>query len=183
VCSLDFSRRTAEANAAVIGMGRSRRVVIADTLLAEFTPNEVDAVVAHELGHHVHHDVQLLLVGNALLLWAGLFAASRLTPLALPLLSLPSLAYVPGYPALLFVVELLLLIVSPLVNWWSRRLESGADLFALRLTHDPAAFAGAMRRIGCQNLVEQCPPRWSEVLLGSHPALHRRIAMAEAWKA
>ena len=111
VCSLDFSRRTAEANAAVIGLGRSRRVVIADTLLAEFSPGEVDAVVAHELGHHVHRDVQRLLLGNAVLIWLGLFAASRLSDAALPVLSLPSLAYVPGYPMLLFVVELFFLLV------------------------------------------------------------------------
>ena len=181
VCSLDFSRRTAEANAAVIGLGHSRRVVIADTLLAEFTPEEVDAVVAHELGHHVHRDVQRLLVGNAALMWLGLFAASRLAPAALPLLSLPSLAYVPGYPVLLFVVELFFLLSSPLLNWWSRRLESAADRFALELTRDPAAFAGAMRRIGWQNLIELRPPRWSEVLLATHPALHRRIQVAEAW--
>src|SRR5438093_8895191 len=88
ICSLDFSRRTAEANAAVIGLGRSRRVVIADTLLSEFTSGEVDAVVAHELGHHVHGDVQRLLVGNALLIWAGLFVASRFASMALPVLSL-----------------------------------------------------------------------------------------------
>src|SRR5207302_8525491 len=76
ICWLDFSRRTAEANAAVIGMGRSRRVVLADTLLAEFSPAEVDSVVAHELGHHVHHDVQRLLVANGVLMWIGLaFAA------------------------------------------------------------------------------------------------------------
>ncbi len=181
VCSLDFSRRTAEANAAVIGMGRSRRVVIADTLLAEFTPGEVDAVVAHELGHHVHHDVQRLLLGNAVLIWGGLFLASLAVPGALPILSLPSLAYVPGYPVLLFVVEVYFLVFSPLLNWWSRRLESGADRFALRLTRDPAAFAGAMRRLGCQNLVELCPPRWSEVLLATHPTLQRRIQLAETW--
>jgi STE24 endopeptidase len=181
VCSLDFSRRTAEANAAVIGLGRSRRVVIADTLLAEFTSGEVDAVVAHELGHHVHRDVQRLLLGNAVLMWIGLLAASRLAPLALPLLSLPGLAYVPGYPMLLFVVEVFFLVVSPLLNWWSRRLESGADRFALQLTRDPASFAGAMHRIGCQNLVELCPPRWSEVLLASHPALQRRIRLAQSW--
>jgi STE24 endopeptidase len=179
VCSLDFSRRTAEANAAVIGLGRSRRVVIADTLLAEFTPGEVDAVVAHELGHHVHRDVQRLLLGNAVLIWVGLFVASQLAPSALPLLSLPSLAYVPGYPVILFVVEVFFLIVSPLLNWWSRRLESAADRFALDLTRDAWAFARAMRRIGCQNLVEFCPPRWSEVLLASHPALYRRIQLAE----
>jgi STE24 endopeptidase len=181
VCSLDFSRRTAEANAAVIGLGRSRRVVIADTLLAEFTPGEVDAVVAHELGHHVHRDVQRLLVGNAVLLWIGLFVASRLEAVTLPVLSLPSLAYVPGYPVLLFVVELFFVVMAPLLNWWSRRLESNADVFALQLTHDPAAFTGAMRRLGCQNLVELCPPRWSEVLLATHPALGRRIQQALAW--
>jgi STE24 endopeptidase len=181
VCSLDFSRRTAEANAAVIGMGRSRRVVIADTLLAEFTPGEVDAVVAHELGHHVHRDVQRLLLGNAVLIWGGLLIATIALPAALPILSLPSLAYVPGYPVLLFVVEVYFLVFSPLLNWWSRRLESGADRFALRLTRDPAAFAGAMRRLGCQNLVELCPPRWSQVLLATHPSLQRRIQLAETW--
>jgi STE24 endopeptidase len=180
VCSLDFSRRTAEANAAVIGLGRSRRVVLADTLLAEFTPGEVDAVVAHELGHHVHRDVQQLLLGNAVLMWLGLFVASRLANTALPVLSLPSLAYVPGYPALFFVVELFYLLVAPLLNWWSRRLESQADQFALQLTGDPASFAAAMRRIGCQNLVELRPPRWSEILLATHPALYRRIQLAQA---
>ena len=183
VCSLDFSRRTAEANAAVIGLGRSRRVVIADTLLAEFSPDEVDAVVAHELGHHVHRDVQRLLLGNAVLIWLGLFAASRLMGLALPILSLPSLAYVPGYPVLLFVTELFFVLIAPALNWWSRRLESGADRFALQVTHDPGSFAAAMQRLGCQNLVELCPPRWSEVLLATHPSLQRRIQFAQAWGA
>jgi STE24 endopeptidase len=182
VCSLDFSRRTAEANAAVIGIGRSRRVVLADTLLAEFSPGEVDAVVAHELGHHVNRDVQRLLLANAVLIWLGLFAAERLVSVALPVLSLPSLAYVPGYPMLFFVAELFFLIASPLLNWWSRRLETGADRFALQLTGDPSAFATAMRRIGCQNLVELCPPRWSEVLLATHPALQRRIQLAQSWR-
>jgi STE24 endopeptidase len=181
VCSLDFSRRTAEANAAVIGMGRSRRVVIADTLLAEFSPGEVDAVVAHELGHHVHRDVQRLLLGNAVVIWLGLFLAARYGTMAMPLLSLPSLAYVPGYPMILLVVELFFLVLAPVLNWWSRALESRADRYALQLTRDPAAFAAAMQRIGRQNLVELCPPRWSEVLLATHPALSRRIRLAQTW--
>ncbi len=182
ICSLDFSRRTAEANAAVMGLGRSRRVVIADTLLAEFTPREVDAVVAHELGHHVHGDVQRLLVGNAVLIWLGLFAASRLSPLALPLLSVPNLAYVPAYPVLLFVIELFFLLVSPVLNWWSRQLETSADRFALQLTRDPGAFAAAMERLGCQNLIEWRPPRWATALLASHPPLHKRVELAQTWK-
>jgi STE24 endopeptidase len=181
VCSLDFSRRTAEANAAVIGMGRSRRVVLADTLLAEFPPDEVDAVVAHEIGHHVHHDVQRLLVWNGVLIWLGLALAARLAPAALPILGLPSLGYVPGYPMLFAVAALFFVLIAPLINWWSRRLESDADRFALELTCNPAAFIGAMRRLAHQNLVELRPPRWAEVLLASHPALHRRIARAQAW--
>ena len=72
-------------------------------------------------------------------------------------------------------------VVGPLLNWWSRRLESGADRFALQLTRDPTSFATAMQRIGCQNLVELCPPRWSEVVLATHPALQRRIQLAQAW--
>ena len=180
VCSLDFSRRTAEANAAVIGLGRSRRVVIADNLLAEFTAGEVDAVVAHELGHHVHRDVQRLLVGNAVLIWAGLFVASRIASGALPVLSLPSLAYVPGYPVLLCVVEAFFLLASPLLNWWSRRLESGADRFALELTRNPADFATAMRRLGSQNLIELRPPGWATALLATHPPLYRRIQLAQS---
>jgi STE24 endopeptidase len=181
VCSLDFSRRTAEANAAVIGIGRSRRVVIADTLLAEFTPDEVDAVIAHELGHHVHRDVQRLLLGNGIVIWLGLAVSAWLTPAALPVLSLPALDYVPGYPMLFAVVEVFFLLVSPLLNWWSRRLESDADRFALQLTRAPAAFAGAMERLGAQNLAERRPPRWAELLLASHPPLYRRIELARSW--
>jgi Zn-dependent protease with chaperone function len=181
VCSLDFSRRTAEANAAVIGLGRSRRVVLADTLLADFSAPEVDAVVAHELGHHVERHVQMLLVGNGVLLWLGLVLAALLTPWAQPILSLPSLAYVPGFPIVFFVVEVYYLLLMPGMNWWSRRLETSADRFALRLTCDPDAFAAAMERIGTQNLIERRPPRWSTALLASHPPLYRRVEMAHAF--
>jgi STE24 endopeptidase len=183
VCALDFSRRTVEANAAVIGLGQSRRVLLADTLLAEFPPAEVDAVVAHELAHHVHRDVLRLLGGQLAVVWAGLAGGAWLAPVALPLLSLPSLAYVPGYPAVFAVAEGFLLLVTPLLNWWSRRVEAAADRYALQLTRDPGAFAGAMQRLARQNLVEVHPPRWAELLLASHPALHRRIAMAESWSA
>ncbi len=183
VCSLDFSRRTAEANAAVIGMGRSRRVVLADTLLAQFSAPEVDSVVAHEVGHHVNRDVPRLLIFSLAVLWVGLGAAGALAPRALPILSVPYLAYVPGYPMLLAVAELFVMVTAPLTNWWSRRLEAAADAFALHLTRDPAAFAAVMRRLADQNLVETRPPRWAEWLLATHPPIYRRVAMAESWGA
>jgi STE24 endopeptidase len=79
------------------------------------------------------------------------------------------------------VVEVFFLLVSPVLNWWSRRLESDADRFALQLTRDPSAFAGAMERLASQNLAEHRPPRWAEVLLASHPPLYRRIELARSW--
>lgn len=179
VCALDFSRRTSEANAAVIGLGASRRVVLADTLLASFPPDEVDAVVAHELAHQVHRDVPRFLLGQLALAWLGLAVAAVLVPRALPLLSVPHLAYVPAFPALLSVVELYFFLAAPLVSWWSRRAEVAADRFALRLTGNPGAFAGAMRRFGTQNLIELQPPRWAELLFATHPSLSRRIALAD----
>jgi STE24 endopeptidase len=142
---------------------------------------EVDAVVAHELGHHLHRDVPRLLLANAVVMWLGLGLGAWLAPAALPVLSLPSLAYVPGYPVLFTVAELFFLLVAPVLNWWSRRLETAADRFALELTSDPVAFVAAMRRLGCQNLIESRPPRWAEILLASHPPLHRRIALAQSW--
>lgn len=181
ICALDFSRRTAEANAAVIGLGRSRRVVLADTLLADFPPDEVEAVVAHELGHHVCRDVLRLLAGELALVWLGLLLAALAAPMALPVLSLPSLGYVPGYPQLYAVAGLAGLLASPLTRWWSRRIERSADRYALALTERPGAFAAALRRLARQNLVELEPPRWAEVLLASHPPMGRRIALAEGF--
>jgi STE24 endopeptidase len=81
----------------------------------------------------------------------------------------------------LFVAEAFFLLASPILNWWSRRLETDADLFALHLTRDPGAFASAMQRLAEQNLAELQPPRWAEVVLGTHPALYRRIELARNW--
>lgn len=181
VQQLDFSRRTQEANAAVLGMGRSRRLVLADTLLAEFAPDEIDAVVAHEIGHHVHRDVPRLMALQLLVLWVGLALAGRWADAALPVLSLPYLGYVPGYPEVLAVANLYLLVAAPLVNWWSRRVETAADRYALAMTPQPQAFASALRRLASQNLAELAPPRWAQLLLGSHPAVGQRIDMAESW--
>ena len=96
------------------------------------------------------------------------------------MLSLPSLDYVPGYPMLFAIVELFFLVLSPGLNWWSRRLETRADRFALGLT-SAQAFVAAMERLGKQNLAEHRPPRWAELLLASHPPLYRRIELARSW--
>ncbi|MBI2755767.1 MAG: M48 family metalloprotease [Chloroflexi bacterium] len=182
VCTLDFSRRTADGNAAVLGIGRSRRVVVSDTLLASFPADEVDAVVAHELGHHVHRDVPRLLLVHLLSLWVGLALAAWGGPRLLPVLSQPTLGYVPAYPQVLALAGLWSVLSAPLLNVVSRRAEARADQFALRVTGQPRAFASAMRRLGQQNLAEMQPPRWAELLLGTHPSLASRVRAAETFE-
>jgi STE24 endopeptidase len=181
VSTLDFSRKTVEANAAVIGFGRSRHVVLADTLLSEFTLPEIRSVVAHELGHHVHRDVFRLLVIQCGLIWVGLAVAmAEGQPLLALIGARGGLPEPANLPLLLVGAEFLGLATMPLGNALSRRLEAAADTFALDLTDDPGAFASSMRKLAGQNLAEASPPRWAELVLHSHPSIERRIRSAEA---
>jgi len=179
IARLDFSRRTEEANAAVIGYGRSRRVVLADTLLDRFTPDEIRGVVAHEFGHHVHGDVRRLLVAQLATTFAGLFAAAKLADPLLRRIGAPPLKDPRSLPLLLAATELAGLLAIPVLNGWSRALEARADRYAIALTGDGRSFASAMRRLADQNLAEERPPRWAELLLYSHPPIYRRVQAAE----
>jgi STE24 endopeptidase len=180
VSRLDFSRRTQEANAAVIGFGRSRRVVLADTLLATFTPSEIRAVVAHELGHHVHRDVPKLMAVQGVVMLVGLGVAAVVGDPLLRLLGAPPLADPVSYPLLTLGVAVYGLLCLPIVNAFARAVEADADTYAFELLKDGRPFAAAMRRLADQNLGEERPPRWAEILLYTHPPIWRRIARAEA---
>lgn len=183
VCELDFSRKTAEANAAVLGFGASRRVVLADTLLREFPPDEIESVVAHELGHHVGRDVPILIGLECVGILAGSWLASVLGEPALAVLGRPpELGEPRNLPWLLVGAQLLGLLALPLVNAISRGLEARADRFALDLVDNPLVFASALRRLARQNLVDERPPRWAEALLASHPSIYRRVALAREYR-
>jgi STE24 endopeptidase len=180
VSRLDFSRRTQEANAAVIGFGRSRRVVLADTLLATFTPSEIKAVVAHELGHHVHRDVPRLMAVQGIVMLIGLAVAAVVGDPLLRLVGAPPLSDPAAYPVLTLGVAIYGLACLPIVNAYARSVEANADTYAFDLLGDGRPFAAAMRRLADQNLGEERPPRWAEILLYTHPPIWRRIARAEA---
>src|SRR6266581_3594581 len=176
----DQSRKGRTANAALAGIGRTRRVILFDTLVARFAPDEVRAVLAHELGHHVHRDVWRMLVLQAgltvLALWLGdvlLRAGANWWGWRAP--------WDPaGLPWLVIVVGALGLVTAPFVNAVSRGVERQADDFALELTGDATAFIGAMERLADLNLAERKPHRLKELLLYSHPSIERRILAATA---
>ena len=174
----DQSRKSRTANAAVVGLGRTRRIVLLDTLTARFPPDEIESVLAHELGHHVHGDARRGLAVQGALMVASLWLADTLLRAGVPALGLLGPADPAGMPWLALVLLALSLVALPLGNGFSRRIERQADDFALAATGNPGAFIGAMERLGELNLAERRPSRLKELVLYSHPALERRIARA-----
>ena len=176
----DQSRKSRTANAAVVGLGRTRRIVLFDTLVSEFPPAEIESVLAHELGHHVHGDIWRGLAAQAFLSLATLAAADVALAAGVRLWRLSGPADPAGVPWLGVVMLVLGLIVMPLANGFSRFVEREADDFALAVTGDRDAFVGAMERLAALNLAERRPHPVKEFMLYSHPAIDRRIARASA---
>src|SRR5437773_1402806 len=176
----DQSRKSRTANAAVVGLGRTRRIVLFDTLLSDFPPEEIESVLAHELGHHVHGDVRRGLLVNGAVRLVTFWLAALALDAGVPLFGLDGRADPAGLPWLALVLVALALVQLPLANGFSRWLERRADDFALATTGDAPAFIAAMERLGRLNLAEPSPSRFRELVFYSHPALERRIARARA---
>ncbi|HET9737688.1 MAG TPA: M48 family metallopeptidase [Solirubrobacteraceae bacterium] len=175
---MDASRRTTAANAYVAGLGTTKRVVLYDTLLDDFTPEEVRGVVAHELGHVHHHDVPHGLLYLAIVAPFGMLAVARIaerlapdglgTPAAVPAVALAIALVVPG--------------ITFVSNGLSRAVEARADRFAMELTRDPNGLIGFQRRLTVKNVSDPDPPGWVHALLGTHPTAMERIGQALAFR-
>ncbi|HUF92755.1 MAG TPA: M48 family metalloprotease [Candidatus Limnocylindria bacterium] len=174
----DQSRKSRTANAALVGLGRTRRIILFDTLIATFTPREIEAVLAHELGHHVHGDVRRGLLAQAALTALTFWIAAHAMTWGVTLWSLRGVDDPAGLPWLALVIAGVGAITLPLGNTFSRFVERQADTWALATTRDPDAFVGAMERLATLNLAERRPSRFKEIVLYSHPALDSRIARA-----
>lgn len=176
----DQSRKSRTANAALAGLGRTRRIILFDTLVSEFTPDEMQAVLAHELAHHVHRDTWRALGVQTGLTVVALWLVDRLLDVGVTAGRLDGPADPGGLPWLALILLGLGLLVTPLANGFSRWIERQADDFALALTGDARAFVAAMERLAVLNLAERRPHPLKEMLLHSHPSIHRRIARALA---
>ncbi|HAX26141.1 MAG TPA: peptidase [Chloroflexi bacterium] len=184
VMQMDMSRRTAKANAFFAGIGRTRRIVLADTMLATFNPEEIEGVVAHEAAHQVHRDIWRFIGLAGLTTVVTTATVSRLAGEALRrrpgLVGTSSLSDPRSLPILGIAMSLAGVLLSPLQLGYSRRIERRADAYAIRLTGNPRAYADAMRKLASQNLADPNPPRAVVILLHSHPPLAERIAAAQA---
>lgn len=171
--------KTRKANAALAGLGGTRRILVSDTMLKDYSEDEIEVVLAHELAHHVHGDIWKGIVFESALVVIGLFLASRALNLLAPRFGLAGPADVAGLPLLLLAAGVVSLVMLPAAHALSRAYERAADRFALSLTRNPGAFVSAMKRLGAQNLAEENPSRLVQWLFYSHPPLRERIAAAQ----
>lgn len=183
VYRFDMSRRTKAANAALAGLGNTRRILLGDTLLDEFTHDEIETVMAHELGHHVHKDIPIGILIESALTLVGLYLASLGLRWGAAAFGFTGAADIAALPVFALVMGAYGLVTMPLGNAYSRWRERRADEYALQTTGKGEAYAAALVRLANQNLADAEPEPWVEFLLYSHPALGKRIEMAQSFRA
>jgi STE24 endopeptidase len=164
-------------NAEATGLGVSRRVVLFDTIVSEFTPREVTVVIGHELGHLAHNHIWKDIGWYALLAFPGTFLIARLTR------PKGGMARPEAVPLSLFVLVALTLVAQPIQNAISRHMEAEADWSALQATRDPVGATQLFRRFVPTTLDEPNPSTFEYVMLENHPTVMQRIAMVRAWQA
>jgi len=177
-----MSEKTRKANAALTGLGRTRRILLSDTLLAEHSDDEIEVILAHELSHHVHHDIWKGLAVEAVLLTTGLYLSDRVLAMVSGRFGLTGKDDVAALPLLVLALGAVSIVLLPVVNALSRAHERRADRYALEMTGNAAGFMSAMKRLGAQNLAEERPSRLVEILFYSHPPMAARIDAARVWE-
>lgn len=175
--------KTSKANAAVTGWGRTRRIIISDTLIESNSPEEIEVVMAHELGHQVRWDVWKMMFVSTVLIFVSFFVIDLALDAWIDSLGLRGISDIAGLPLVLIVGAGVSLVALPASNWLSRRAESAADLYALNLTGMRDQFISAMDKLGDQNLAQKKPNAFVEFVFHSHPSIQHRIDNARAWTA
>ncbi len=176
-----LSEKSKKANAALTGLGNTRRIILADTLLDNYAPEEIEAVLAHELGHHVHRHILKSIFVQAGTTLLGFWAANWVLHYAVDHHMFEELSDFANLPLLAITVTALSLLLMPALNAYSRFNERQADRYAFESIASVEPFISSMNKLAQQNLAERTPAKWVEILFHSHPAISKRVAAAEAW--
>ncbi len=174
VYRFNLSKTTRKANAALAGLGKSKRVILGDTLLEDFTPEEIETIFAHELGHYVHRHIPRLIAWGAFTSLVGLFLVNLTYQQVLRQQHLQA-NQLEAIPYLGFFLFLYGIVSEPLNNWFNRRLEYQADAFVARFTGKAPIFIQALEKLAALNLADRSPSKMVETLFHSHPSIENRI--------
>jgi len=180
-----LSEKSKKANAALMGMGATRRIILADTLLANYSDDEIEAILAHELGHHVHKHILKGIVTQVVVTFFGFWLTNLVLRYVIGKGWFPALDArlydFANLPLILIVATVLGLLLMPVMNALSRKHEREADRYAWENIAAIQPFISSMQKLADQNLAEREPNQFVEWLFHSHPSIGRRVAAAEAW--
>lgn len=179
-----LSEKSKKANAALTGLGNTRRIILADTLLDNYSPEEIEAVLAHELGHHVHRHIFKSILVQAGITLFGFWAANWTLHYAIDhhIFEFDQMSDFANLPLLALVSVVLSFVLMPALNAYSRFNERQADRYAFESTASVQPFISSMNKLAEQNLAERTPSKWVEWFFHSHPSISRRLAAAEQWE-
>lgn len=182
VFSFDMSKNTKKANAAFTGLGKTKRIILGDTLLESYSKEEIETVIAHELGHYKYkHIVKNIIIGT-ILSFVTLFAIAKLYELSLSWFDFNSITQIAALPILSLWGMLIGLIQAPLSNILSRKYEYEADEYAVKATDNPEAFKNTLTKLNEQNLGDKDPHPFVEWFFYSHPSIKNRIKAINSLK-
>ena len=176
-----LSEKSKKANAALTGMGATRRIILADTLLDNYTPDEIEAVLAHELGHHVRRHILKSIFVQAAITLLGFWAANWVLHYSVDHHMFEEMSDFANLPLLALVSVVLSFLLMPALNAYSRFNERQADRYAFESIASVEPFITSMNKLAEQNLAERSPSKWVEWFFHSHPAISRRLAAAKEW--
>jgi STE24 endopeptidase len=181
VFTMDLSSKGTTANAMLAGLGKTRSIILSDTLLQQYTSEEIEVILAHELGHHLHRDIPKLIAVQAAMVLLAFYLADLVLKASLIPLDFQGIADVAAFPLLFLSLAAFGMMVTPFINAYSRYIETSADEAALELTADPQAFITTMTKLTDQNLAVADPSRWVEFLFYDHPPYTKRVGLARRY--
>ena len=181
IFKIDLSRKTKKANAAFTGMGRTKRILLSDTLLARFSHRETGVILAHELGHYYYQHLWKLLGLGIVTTFIGLWIVNQVLSFSVSRMGFTSISDIGTLPLFSLVLFIFMLIIMPVNNLFSRCFERQADKFSIETTDDPSAFISSMEKLSSQNLTDVSPNPIIHFIMHSHPSIKERIAMARSY--
>lgn len=179
VFAFNMSKNTKKANAGFAGIGKAKRIILSDTLLENFSEDEITTVFAHELGHYRHGHIGLGIAAGAVMRFVGLYLTAQLYALSLAWFGFEAITDLAALPLLGVWLGIYSFVTTPLNNMLSRLLERQADRFALERTPDQSIFVSAMKKLASMNLEDPSPHPMIEFMFYSHPSVEKRIRAAE----
>ena len=182
IFTFNMSKNTKKANAAFTGTGKSKRIILGDTLIDNFTADEIEYVFAHELGHYAKKHISKLIFTSTLSTFLGLFLTAKLYEATIGWFGYNSVYDLAALPLLVLYLSIYGLITTPINSILSRKYEYEADSYALETTGNRYALVSTMEKLAEQNLSERSPNKVIEFLFHSHPSVEKRIEFAKGYE-